>query len=192
MKLLIMKNIIKVTLSVLFVFLFSYFIYDITHKNSIEQTEVVSIKYDTIRDTIVKPEPVPFFIDTTTPRITQLPADTIFILKTLNEFNELKLYMRSIINDSVLNVVISDSVQHNKLKGYSVKYDLRQKTITHTITEQKKVNSALSLYICADVIYSDRPYLLPGIGVGFGKSVISASVSDKFFMISYKYQIFNL
>lgn len=158
----------------------------------VQKVEIIrTVQYDTIFDTVILKKPIPVFRDTGTYRIVRLPSDTIAILNALNRLNELKVYRRLLVNDSLLQVSITDSVQFNELQGGMVEYQYQQKTIKETVIQEVEKKDKYSLYIGITAGYSDRTILVPSVGLQKAGHQLFFSVNDKMLLVSYNYQIFK-
>jgi len=101
--------------------------------------------------------------------------------------NEVQIYSRPLINDSLGSLTLIDSVQHNQLKGYSIQGFInticKTKTITNTITTPQTNKVFVGLNFAYTPIIN-KLAIVPVITL-VGKNDYSYSVGYDFLNNSY-------
>lgn len=186
-----MKTARNLFLFVTYVCLIAYAVFSLFFEQKPEPETIEVVKYDTIVDTIHFKKPVPVYRDSVTYQIVELPADTQTIIAALNRLNTLNVYQRQLVNDSLLQVTITDSVQFNELKGGSVEYKYHQKTIQQTVIQEVEKKQKYAILIGVSAVSSGKTMLIPSVGCQFSNSQVFLSGNNEFFTITYNYKIFK-
>lgn len=187
-----MKTVKRVFLLVMCIWLVGFSAYRLFFEPKPNPLSIIEvIKYDTLTDTLVVEKPVPVFRDTGTYKITRLPADTHAIIEALNKCSELKVYKRTLINDSSLNVVVVDTVQHNEIQASKVYYDFNRKTIISTQIQDVVKNPAHALYIGVSAASIPDVQIMPTVIYTSGRHAVQVSANKNIFLVSYNYLIFS-